>query len=1276
MEGPSTKVRTGARETIQHVFRDDEQAIQRFLQLTSTYERDFRPLNLNGCRSNVDTLLTLANSSESHPTHWNENYSAYAFSSFTNNSQSKDKYFPVLHLQSHLVGYLDSDPDGSLRLLSSCWTHRPQIIIAPPPKPNFRKCPIWCRDWRYIPPRNGSEGIFEVLRNDVVLLRQRDTGHRPMTPDSEKKENGIVQQVSGTVRSKSCIIASRSRSPCFFIELVFSLDETETAVIIVFHGRDATCWWPFIEVDSFISVTILKISILPRHHDRHVLRVSGSQSQVLEGSFVNSGPIPFFKLSTVKRIRLDESLASTERKTIKKPSNENKNAQLITYEGEVTQVDKDGRFELDGKLVVYLGSQHDESMGHVVSSLCLRKGTRIQVHSVFPVSQFTGQILLLSTARTVVHILFFGPLKYKKDIPPHRMWNDTPWRSIWKHCSLSKIGWADELFNSLFGKFSSWLCDTDDVKENRLRISKHDKQVTEFFLGSKRSTGLVFYLMSLINERHFFINFAESPTRDMFTEFLSVTKQRLGAHGQRRVVIPELIQIVKCAEACWTERMQKLYYNFNASYGSTPTVVPELSFLLSPSEILSVICRMNDDKGRGRRIKRDQFQLGLMGRLQSNQNLSTILLADSTGEIEFRIIGNLKPHLLGSIVVTTQFYITVYMQTSQQSPKVMGIVDVSTLSIVLDGEYNSFGRKLINHECTQEHNLGQTPTARMSSYVATLSQGIQRNDFDKPSNNIDSTSKLFADVPVFVMFIYDVISNGRRIKVTGRVIAFKSQRIDPAWQSLESRNGGFWKCSLIISGDAGMEIAPVLRKGELIGISCTELHECKNIRRYFFQKIQKCTREQKPIHFFTHLKSLLPWIENLGQGTYMRFMTSTNLMENMINNEYDSGFNSSVSDEGELYMHISKALESFREEIQNGSTKKIWELFEYSETNCIDEFEIIRFEGTIISVEESVESNIGESEYEMQTYKVMARENILNLFTIPIYFYGEKNHPDGLVTGLNVVFDNVRKVRQETKVPFVFVGNGETDIHVLSVTETTSEQKKCECSVLSTTNSLNVIRTLPRKLIWSFFQCFDESELGQVGWIRIEWIEAITLRVSILHHIEGCMNCQSGIDDSKYSTIHMEMEAKINDGTCDATLHCDGLYNCKRLLGMNEVEMKTIRNVIQNCGSLEIGMNKNWIDNEILQKMMKKRHEKSLIIIVINETSYNDNLIVDNIEMKNISLGYGEKFWTGFTSDLKVKLKCVGVIEERNEWEDNDAISIENVIWSSILLEEMIKTKV
>lgn len=1240
----------------------------------------YTPLNLDNIHTTHAHVLAhalpytqAANTTEV----WNETYNARVFPA----DSICDP--PVLFLRALLVGVLDGDAKGALRLTTLSFPIGAQIVIAPPPGPDLHGRPVWIRDWRYVPSRlfaadHHSEGVFEVLQKDVVPLTSRDDGNEcvwvRLAPAMELDPRKSVS-VCGTVQAKSCVVASSKSSVCFFVEMVEETADAERiAAMIVFRGSDAVKWWPFLLIGRQIGVTGLTLSTLPRLGHKMVFKASGSHICVQEVSceagrtnFQNaSAPLTDRGTQSVrKRPRFNlQPLDDPCRKRRNGSREESMKKSLITFEGEITNVLADGRFELDGKVVLHLGGFNGSCAGPGVTSLCFRRGARIEAFWVLAVSRPNHRVSLFPTGRTSLNILYFGALKASISSGSLVRWEHTPWLWLWKRWDYLDVLWAEDVFESLAVKFKPWLTNENTFDESQ-SIQDENIELTRYLLGSRKATGLVQFTMHVLSSRQDLLETRLAPARNVYTEFvnpLSFASKDLNGSFPK---LPSIKHINGCIKLLWKDETSKRISKYESMYHSPST---SITCIFQASDLSVLYLREKKE-----RVKKHQSvqKVSLIGLLQGSSSADgQLVFSDSTGSIQVQATGLVQPYILGAIICINRFSFVVESSQLHRATQTTLVFDPSDASIVVDGPCVEMKRneKGSGSSRVDGKNSLRHATQSHAIFSRRLTQSMSQSlKSSKPGSQVHPET-LVVDAPLICIFIERVMKGKRELKVTGHLIAVSQSRRENEWEALNDRRGGFWQCSLSLSGDCALQLCPALQEHNLYSISCTELIGVRQPAACLLKRAKSQPHEGYVLELNTSLHSVFPWIENLGRGFYMRFK-STRMRDQ--HDDDDPGRNgvSGVSAEGEQYMHVLDAVEAFRSQAVSVVQKSLWKTNSWIGISEVQKDQVMSIRGIVEDFTEIREGHVNSNLDYNIVAKLVVRDEIVSSFTVTILFFNGETKPRGIAPGMKVIAHNVVRVPRKVYRRFDFVGNAGTTVRVVSYEPAAQLQTNCRRCTIPNVLLQSLQKELPTKCMWDFsYPREAESQQScSAGIVRFKILRIKQLQVGLSDDSLDCNFCAIPDQFSEKWNIGMSVVVVVDDGTADGEMRCKGFRRCTQLLRATEQECRALKGVALAFKTFEIdavsaaAAQRNFSVREAgevgenllaVYNLMCKDRGASNVAIVLNQTSIQPTLPreieIDEIDGKVVWLGFGRKLCTSTAPCFKVVLECMNVMCECN----------------------------
>lgn len=1261
-------------DSVQPLFPLNSPAVANLLRLLDRGYAEYAPLNLKACVTTQSRVLAFAPHYVPAPDAaevWNDKYSAVTFPGDSTGPP------PVLFVRALLVGVVGASNQGALHISTKLFPTGVQAVIAPPPGPALCGTPVWIRDWRYIPFRlwsrtSGGEGLFEVLKKDVVPLLPRALDverawvrMRPgMYADPKKRFN-----VRGCVHAKSCLIAHRRSSVCFFVELTeTAYDCTRAAATVVFRGPHVVKWWAFLSVGQHVGITSLTISKLPSYDNQIVFRASGTSVSVQE--LMNGEAILPFKrqFSESQLAEPQESSRNCLRRqnTLHIPSGERVGdvqrcfirAHVITFEGELTRVLADGRFELDGRVVLHLGGINGSCAGPGVSSVCFRNGTRVEAQWVVAFSQPDHRVTLFPTGRTVVSVLYFGSLDRLECFNGFLRWEDTPWQWLWKRWKYMNVLWAEDLFDSLILKFKPWLLDSEE-KEAPGSTCKDGRKLVHYLLGAEGQAGLVQVIMHTIGNREEVMQSSNAPRRNIYRQFLNPLEV---AEAECDKCFPKALSMKDVSEhvdMLWNDAASARLIKYE-SLGHVPST--SLTVMVGKSQ-LDTACLPQMSK-RKCQSQRTGPGIAIICLLQGScKGDGRLVLSDASGSLEARTIGPLPPFMVGAIVCVTDFSIVIESTGGFSSRIVTLLFNPHNAHVVVDGpcvEMNRREAKLVTSS-TEERNARRERLPNHENFTQRLTQKATAGICASVAERLDDSGQLIVDSPLVCLFVCKTIEQGGLVKLEGRLIAVATSRHDNEWQALSLPQTGFLRCSLKLSGESALQLCPVFQENMLLGISCTELHAVPDPALYVLNKAERSAYKRQGLELSSCLSSQFPWIENLGRGYYMRFKVNGVRSKNP-DEAFKRCSTSLVSDEGTQYNHVTEAIENFLSEATSSVQRMLWKVYQWKEKSERQESQVLSIRGIVRGIATSFEETTGPQDTPVTRLEI--HDEVLHSFTVTVHFYCMEAKPKGIAPGMSVVIYHVVRMPSRTSERFLFEGTKDTVVRVLAVPTAGDLQVSCrKCQpVLSLKSASNV---LPRKYLWDFSRPSEirAEECCASGVVRFWVLHVKWLKLSIADEDLNCTGCSIEDEFGVIWSIDVSTLIVVDDGSTEAEMRCYGFENCARLLNASDYERKAIKSVALAFRSIYIDGNraraslssgpagqrrtKMDICLDAVYRFICRSRGQTSFAVVLNQTCVEENTAnkveVDEIDVSSYHMGFGQRLWTCRSPCLKVAVRCVAL---------------------------------
>lgn len=1263
------------REALGDVFPDKPLVIKELLRLLDATSCRYRPLNLNGCAETKNGVLACAVHSESigeHKEVWNQKYEAYTYQLPTTSDGPGE---PTTFVKGLLIGVVDSDASGSVLLSGKCWKGRGRLVIAPPPDARLRHSSVWIRDWRYIPSTSGS-GIFEVLAKDVVCLSAppqiiacfRTVGINFIAAEP-------VDNVRGFIRAKSCIVASKSPKPCFLLELAeFSSNAEDCgAVVIVFRGSNAVRWWPFLSVGQDVGVTAVRVAHLPRYRNRVVLKVLSSKSSCRVFQCAPHDEMPL--TGNEGSVRLDPQL---KRRRIYSKDGKMASTQthceqtLITYEGEITRVHADGKFELDSKVQLHLGEFKDSCASPGVTATCFRRGARI-VASWVAFTARNGQLNLLPTGRTSIAIEYFGLLEFgwKRATGCH----NNVWRWIWKRWNFPDIVWADDLYSSFRTKFGPWL---HDVRNSDDLESLPEADIPQYLLGTRNSTGLIQFIMSLLSGRKELLYTDIAPSRDVYAEFLSPLLSR--DVESVRPSTPSLLAVCEATQHLWRKHARGCLEEDK---------VPDFATIESQTQVVfqnfQILEALQSDCRNGSVVN---FGLGqetmvLTGLLQgSSSGDRRMMLSDATASMHVKPIGQIPLTGFEAIVSISRFQVVAEAKSLSQSCQITFLFDASSIQVVV--------------ACSSSLCLEVSGLRESQTYAGqlTVSPGMLPSTFTKhatartritPTPVIGILEPIIANSPLVCIFVERLVPGIGSFTIAGHLVAVRESPLRENWTALNHASEQFAFCSLALSGESALKFAPGLHTNSLFAVSCTELRRTADPVQYLRGKVAECLYGRSTIELVTNFRSEVPCVLDLGQGRDMRFRAAQGHAHD--HGELVPGFRTQRGPNrwgtaaNEKHSPVAAAIERFSKGYMDSVVTSLWLAFRFRGLPSTGRDEqVLTLRGTVQQCDNSPDE--GTSDNCASSWKLCIRDEQLPVFQIVVNFFDRRCTPQGLGPHMVVTVHNVNRVPTQVGSRFSFVGNMETFVEVVSVPVPKQgiDCQNCKCPPSGPT----VFASLKYSTLWAFSEWKEAQKKRscEAGVIRFRIVQIEHLQAKLMSG-PSCSNC--GVRQHKGDkcwNVAVSLVAIIEDGSATATLLCSGFRNVTKLLCASQEECMALKSMAVRESGFEMsrdfaesGLNvtaaKRSADNSmsVICKMMCRKRDERIIGLALNQTrlrpaGMSSFTAESDILMKGFRLGFGRLLWTSYSRRSSVVIECLAVYDcsARASGSVNDSLSIASTL--------------
>lgn len=1267
----------------QPLFSSDSPAAANLTALLSPNYNAYRPVNLSSCSASKTQVLAYASPharATSSSETWSKTYGLRGFPA------ASDGAPPVQFLRGLLVGTLDGDAKGALRIATKLFPAGVQVVIAPPPGPELCDRSVWIQDWRFVPSRlfsnhHHSEGLFEVLLKDVVPLQPREAStERAWTKLSPNLELDPSRKISfcGMVQAKSCMVsARRTSSVCFLVEIVQESAEPRIGTMIVFRGSAAMKWWPFVSAGRVVGVTGLSLSALPSFDHKVVLKASGSDIYVVElppdakrshsthPAASASGQIgaPTSRKRSQKGLQLLD-YPSKRRRTNASAKGSLRTC-LITYEGEVTNVLSDGRFELDGKVVLHLGGFNGSCAGPGVSSLCFRRGARIEAYWVLAVARPDRRVSLLPTGRTLMNVLYFGGLKVAASSRSYVRWDRTPWLWLWKRWNFLDVLWAEDVFESLALKFKSWL--TDGTSNGASQASESDTmELVRYLLGSRKTTGLVQFVMHIISNRDDLLETKPTAARNLFAEFMEPLSFLPADIEGRFPTIISIKDINRCIGLLWKDATNKRITKYESVHHT-------------PSSSTSCVFHAADVNGKHRPKAEDAKaeswrveDLVIIGLLQgSSTGDGQLLLTDCTGSIQVQTVGRIHPYILGAMICIKQFSFSVESSQLHSATQTTLIFDPCDAIVVIDGPCVEMKPNETEGKGTPgvDKNGPKLSSQGQDFFRKRLTQNFSQSLSVSVPETQANGDTLVIDTPLVCVFVDRVMAGVKEQRVTGRLIAVARSREENVWESLVDERNRFWKCALRFSGDSALQVCPVLQEHKLFSISCTTLAGVRNPAAFLVERTRLQSFDTYVVQLETCLQSVFPWIEDLGHGFYMRFKSTSGgerAGKVMCGRDHAAP---PMSEEGAQYVSVIDAIEMFISQAVSIVQKSLWKAYAWRSISEAQDDQMMTLSGVVEDFSE-VREYASSSANVNFVADLVIRDEVVYCFTVTVRFYNSATKPKGIRPGMKVILHDVIRVPQQNYRRFDFVACRDTSVRVVGVEKASDKRTVCLRCVIPREASRfleRVQKDIPLRHTWDFSRVKEAEAQASCtsGIIRFHVSRVERIEVFLSDDTFECGFCATADEFNERWNVGMSVIVAIDDGSSVAELRCWGFRKCARLLGATErevVALKAVALAFRRVG-IEVGAAKEALKRfnvreagEVGEHLLAvyefvcRQRGESNVGVVLNQTKMAETLPrtveIEEVEMKMFYLGYGRKLATATAPCLKVVLECVALCSE------------------------------
>lgn len=1146
----------------------------------------------------------------------------------------------------HLIGVVIASSRGHLRLHSPPSAHRTPLLIAPPPPPNLYNAPVYISDWRHLPATDGAPALLEVLLRDIHVLVAP-----PAVPQSHVLSSTLALPkksslaISGVISAKSHLLGPQNGAG-FIVELVSP--RRDAAVAIVFSGS-AISWWPFLPVGGTVVMSNLRVSALTSEPTRQILATRSSTVVYTTSSRydASSSPVvpPGRTLCPLRRALVPNTVAD--------------------YEGIVTRHLPPGVLLLDGTVALHL-SEFDMCLAGRIPARAFRPGTRIRASHVVVVVRPAAPPRLFATTRTIVDVLYFADVRKPNSQP-----RPAAWIRLCRRLSLPSIAYAEELFDAFVQKFHTWLdpmlsqasqpCTTSIPMSQRWSVCS-GSDIAISLLGDDERPGLIQFVMRLLGDDDDILHAHSLPLRNVCREFLM--PPIYAPNDFTRPCVPTFANVRETLSLLCSDAARA---NGGAMFGAMRT----FQTIFDDEDVARKLATAARTPGAPS-LPNGIALVGLLQGVANGRGLARLI--DGTDALDVRCVPFVQPSLLGAMVCVSKFTAVVDIREecgndvddAGRSLHITLTCHEDDFQVVVDGPCVDMHRDKSGSSVPRDVGLDvhQRTHEVFTQSAVTASCG-------GPPNGADAA---VVDVPLICLFVETVARGSASCMLTGRLIGFVASRSDEAWTIVDCNGKGFWTCQLHLKGDSLLSMVPSFSEGRLYAISCTELDGMPNIKACISRKASLAHQKGHVLKLRSELGTMLPWIENLGYGVYMRFVPDESLCagHDRLNGMHDWG-GSLMSQEGEQYVYFSKAVHQFRTEILSKVESKVWRLYEWSDHSDIQDKKMSAC-GIVTNVESMVEGGWSSTDAKCILDKLTITDEVLGLFSVTVSFYDSFALIRGVSRGMRVLIRNFVRVTMESRTDrFEFVANAETSVSILArtfaIATDSVEEDGCTCHSQFGKSFKKASQHLEMMYIDEFMgRGGPAAGIVRFSRLKVEW-----LRLRLKGSQTTCKECSvSGGDeeaeDEENSSspnprraVMAEVILLVDDGSRAGLLRCRGFGPCARLLGAQRAEQEAMKRLAVAAGDVQSEVingpsffyarfpRTSRDDAYIVWAMIQNRREASFLAAVLNRAAVNERVDgrFTRLVPSSYRFGYGRSVVIARPplSD-RVMLECVALFEE------------------------------
>lgn len=809
-------------------------------------------------------------------------------------SSTKILFASSLDSEGLLVGMLTPDHAGALYLVPPQAALSPacrRIIIAPPPPPAF------CNALLYIRSFNLLSGTYEALLSEIIPLTPPPSppaGMKPFpTPATINPRVRGLTSLCGTIRAKSPILAKNKNKPAFLLE-IGSVAEGE-ACVVVFSGKEAVRWWPFLTPGEGVRIGELVVFSLPRQGNRRVLKAgagvavwggqadgddgfNGDESEEVE--CVSSGSFSANGSPRIEAGALRQPAPGEQR--------------IVSFAGVITAAFVDGRFEVDHTLILHIWSHGTSCAGPQSNAISFRPGAHVVIINAAVTYLRDRAVALFPTNRSFAYITSFGKL-VESAVVPRR---DSPWRFFWKTFDSAEVVWGGEVYEAMREKFGPWCVSGSSIDKS--------KEMMDALLGSPGDIGLVRHAMRMTGG---VIGRALAKV-DVHEDFMRGGEVESMACGAQDVfggdfpTLNGLSDIASASDAVALEGRKMRSGEEMAYFGMEYALLMDMDI----ASVLEVRRRVPQKKrtsrarlagyspvakrprvrfhhstvrfsdgaslaGAGRTAKAveakpssddmlsltpfEQFadrvsdwendpigcwnRLTLVGCLGgSPESKGAVNIFDATGSLEIVVLGGIPISLLGAIVSVSRFFISLVFQPEGIMRRVI-FADRASVRVVIDGPYAQ--QSPAPQPSLTCQSFPVEASTREGGRYPLYSQAILPPASTRESALPPSSLALsFDSRPIVAIFVSRVTlstqagDSGSCFRIIGRLLARKTHRASSTWKTLGDDRKGFLRCAVLVHNEASNGLYSVVPVQEVVEMSCSDLSSAESMHAWLWDQ--------------------------------------------------------------------------------------------------------------------------------------------------------------------------------------------------------------------------------------------------------------------------------------------------------------------------------------------------------------------------------------------------------------------------------------------------------